>query len=79
MLVNPQGAEMDIHRDFHEEYSESLFSSSIELPANGSHKDEPELIVTKEQAKQWLADAGFKPIQDFDGLAEGKWFVVYAR
>ena len=24
VLVDPQGAEMDIHRDFHEEYSGSL-------------------------------------------------------
>ncbi len=51
----------------------------IELPANGAHKDEPALIVTKDQANTWMADAGFKPAQEFDGLAEGKWFVVYAR
>jgi 2-polyprenyl-3-methyl-5-hydroxy-6-metoxy-1,4-benzoquinol methylase len=51
----------------------------IELPANGSHKDEPELVVTKDQVKGWMADAGFKPIQEFDGLTEGKWFVVYGR
>jgi hypothetical protein len=35
LLVNPQGAEMDIHRDFHEEYSNSFFSSR-EMPANVS-------------------------------------------
>ncbi|HYL12955.1 MAG TPA: GIDE domain-containing protein [Terriglobales bacterium] len=35
VLVNPQGAEMDIHRDFHEEYSNSIFSSH-EMPANVS-------------------------------------------
>jgi len=34
VLVDPQGAEMDIHRDFHEEFSNSLFSSSLEVPAN---------------------------------------------
>jgi 2-polyprenyl-3-methyl-5-hydroxy-6-metoxy-1,4-benzoquinol methylase len=51
----------------------------IELPATGSHKDEPELIVTKEQVNGWMADAGFKPVQEFDGLSEGKWFVVYGR
>jgi 2-polyprenyl-3-methyl-5-hydroxy-6-metoxy-1,4-benzoquinol methylase len=51
----------------------------IELPANGSHKDEPELVVSKEQVKGWMADAGFQPVQEFDGLSEGKWFVVYAR
>jgi E3 Ubiquitin ligase len=34
VLVDPQGAEMDIHRDFHEEFSNSVFSSSLEIPAN---------------------------------------------
>jgi hypothetical protein len=34
VLVDPQGAEMDIHRDFHEEFSGSLFSSGFEAPAN---------------------------------------------
>jgi len=47
----------------------------IELPPTGSHKDEPALVVTKDQVRGWLADAGFKPVQEFDGLAEGKWFV----
>jgi ubiquinone/menaquinone biosynthesis C-methylase UbiE len=52
----------------------------VELsPTTGSHKDEPELQVTKDQAKQWLAAAGFKPVQEFTGLPEDKWFVVYAR
>jgi hypothetical protein len=36
VLVNPQGAEMDIHRDFHEEYSTSFFSSGVDVPANVS-------------------------------------------
>lgn len=34
VLVNPQGAEMEIHRDFHDEFSQSLFVSSLEIPAN---------------------------------------------
>jgi len=34
LLVNPHGAEMDIHRDFHEEYSGSFFSTSTDVPAN---------------------------------------------
>jgi hypothetical protein len=36
LLVNPLGAEMEIHRDFHEEYSHSLFSGNADLPANVS-------------------------------------------
>jgi len=34
VLVNPQGAELDIHRDFHDEFSQSLFSSHMDIPAN---------------------------------------------
>jgi len=37
VLVNPQGAEMDIHRDFHEEFSTSVFSSNLEIPGNISN------------------------------------------
>ena len=52
----------------------------VELdPKAGSHRNEPELTVSKEQAKAWLGDAGFKPVQEFDGLTENKWFVVYSR
>jgi tRNA A58 N-methylase Trm61 len=50
----------------------------VELPPDGSHKDEPELVVTKDQVKGWMADAGFAPVREFDGLT-GKWFVVYGR
>jgi len=34
VLVDPQGADLDIHCDFREEFSHSLFSSSLEIPAN---------------------------------------------
>ena len=51
----------------------------VELPPTGSHKDDPSLIVTKEQVAGWMAAAGFKPVREFSGLNEGKWFVVYAR
>jgi hypothetical protein len=34
VLVDPQGAEMDIHRDFHDEFSTSLFSSTLGFPSN---------------------------------------------
>lgn len=34
VLVDPQGAELDIHRDFHEEFASSIFSSSPEIPAS---------------------------------------------
>jgi cyclopropane fatty-acyl-phospholipid synthase-like methyltransferase len=51
----------------------------VELPPTGSHKDDPSLIVTKDQATGWMSDAGFKPVQEFNGLNEGKWFIVYGR
>jgi len=34
VLVNPQGAETEVHRDFQEEFSQSLFNSRMEIPAN---------------------------------------------
>lgn len=35
LLVNPQGAELDIHRDFHDEFSStSFFPKDLEVPAN---------------------------------------------
>jgi ubiquinone/menaquinone biosynthesis C-methylase UbiE len=52
----------------------------VELdPKSGSHRNEPELQISREQAKAWLAADGFKPVHEFDGLTENKWFVVYAR
>jgi ubiquinone/menaquinone biosynthesis C-methylase UbiE len=51
----------------------------IELPPDGSHKDEPDLVVTKDQVKQWMGAAGFAPVEEIGGLNEGKWFIVYAR
>jgi E3 Ubiquitin ligase len=36
VLINPQGAEMEIHQDFKEEFSHSLFSSSPAIPPNVS-------------------------------------------
>lgn len=46
-------------------------------PAHSPHKDQPGLIVTKEQASAWLAEAGFTPVEDVTLFPE-KWFVVFA-
>ncbi len=51
----------------------------VEPGPEATHKNEPEFILTREQVARWMADAGFKPVQDIEGLNEGKWFVVYAR
>jgi hypothetical protein len=34
VLVNPQGAELDIHRDFRQEFNNGVFSASAEEPPN---------------------------------------------
>ena len=46
--------------------------------ATSPHKDQPNLIVSKEQAARWLADAGLKPAEDITLFTE-KWFLVYAK
>jgi ubiquinone/menaquinone biosynthesis C-methylase UbiE len=51
----------------------------VELdPLTGGHRDDPKLQLTKAQVAAWMADAGFKPVEEFD-LFKDKWFVVYAR
>lgn len=42
------------------------------------HRDDPEMLISKEQVNEWMAAAGFRPVEEFDFL-KGKWFVVYAR
>ena len=42
------------------------------------HADDKTLQVSKEQAAFWLADAGFKPVEDVS-LFSDKWFIVYRR
>jgi E3 Ubiquitin ligase len=33
LLIDPEGAELDLHRDFHQEYSSSFFSTRTQVPA----------------------------------------------
>jgi len=47
-------------------------------PEQSPHKDQPALVVSKDQAARWLADAGFTPIADVALFAD-KWFVVYGK
>lgn len=47
-------------------------------PAQSPHRDQPALVVSKEQATAWMAEAGFKPVDDIP-LFTDKWFVVFAR
>ena len=44
------------------------------------HKDNPELLVGKEEIDQWMAAAGFHPVQEYNDLFPGaKWFILYGR
>jgi ubiquinone/menaquinone biosynthesis C-methylase UbiE len=47
-------------------------------PKDSPHKDDAALIVSKEQAAAWMAEAGFVPARDV-ALFPDKWFVIYKR
>ena len=47
-------------------------------PMQSPHRDQPELVVSKEQTRAWMADAGFVPTEDV-ALFPDKWFVIYTR
>lgn len=53
----------------------------IDLDASlpdASHKDEPELQVTREEARAWLTAAGFEFAEEVPFVKE-KWFVIYRK
>ena len=51
----------------------------IDYHVEGSpHKDQPNLIVTKQQAAAWLTQAGFTPAEDL-ALFPDKWFLVFTK
>jgi ubiquinone/menaquinone biosynthesis C-methylase UbiE len=47
-------------------------------PERSPHRDDPKLQVSRAQASAWLAEAGFRPVNDVP-LFEDKWFVIYRR
>ena len=47
-------------------------------PKDSPHKDQPSLIVSKEQGTAWMAEAGFVPAEEV-ALFPDKWFVIYKR
>ena len=46
--------------------------------ADSPHKDQPALVVGKEQGAQLMAGIGFTPSEDH-ALFNDKWFVGYTR
>lgn len=47
-------------------------------PKDSPHKDDPSLVVSKEQGAALMAEAGFVPAEEV-ALFPDKWFVIYER
>jgi 2-polyprenyl-3-methyl-5-hydroxy-6-metoxy-1,4-benzoquinol methylase len=44
------------------------------------HRNQPELLVGREEIMQWMSDAGFKVVEEHADLFPGtKWFLVFGR
>jgi ubiquinone/menaquinone biosynthesis C-methylase UbiE len=48
------------------------------IPGKGGHKDDPSLQVSQADATKWMADAGFKPVENVS-LFDDRWFVIFGR
>jgi 2-polyprenyl-3-methyl-5-hydroxy-6-metoxy-1,4-benzoquinol methylase len=47
---------------------------------NTPHKNQPELLVGREEIMAWMSDAGFKLAEEHPDLFPGtKWFLIFAR
>jgi arsenite methyltransferase len=47
---------------------------------NTPHRNQPELLVAREQIAQWMSDAGFKQAQEFPDVFPGtRWFLTYGK
>jgi len=43
------------------------------------HRNDPHMLLSKDEVKSWMAAAGFHPVQEFDLFGMPKWFIVYSR
>ena len=43
------------------------------------HRNSPEMLLSKEEVKNWMAAAGFYPGEEYDVYGNPKWFIVYIR
>jgi 2-polyprenyl-3-methyl-5-hydroxy-6-metoxy-1,4-benzoquinol methylase len=44
------------------------------------HRNQPELLLEREQVQQWMSDAGFRLVEEHSDLFAGKkWFLVFGR
>ncbi len=46
---------------------------------NTPHRNSPEMLLSREEVRQWMADIGFYPAEEFDLFGNAKWFIIYAR
>jgi len=47
---------------------------------NTPHKNQPELLVAREEILHWMSDAGFKLVEEYPDLFPGKkWFLIFGR
>ena len=47
---------------------------------NTPHKNQPELLVGRDEILKWMSDAGFKLAQEFPEMFPGtKWFLVFGK
>jgi 2-polyprenyl-3-methyl-5-hydroxy-6-metoxy-1,4-benzoquinol methylase len=47
---------------------------------NTPHRNQPELLVGREEILQWMSDAGFRLVEEHPDLFPGvKWFLVFGR
>ena len=44
------------------------------------HRNQPELLLSREEVQQWMSDAGFKLVEQHPDLFPGtKWFLIFGR
>jgi ubiquinone/menaquinone biosynthesis C-methylase UbiE len=43
------------------------------------HRNSPELLLSKDEVKNWMAAAGFHPAEEYDVFGNPKWFIIYTR
>jgi ubiquinone/menaquinone biosynthesis C-methylase UbiE len=43
------------------------------------HRNSPEMLVSKDEVKNWMASAGFHPAEEYDVFGDAKWFIIYTR
>jgi 2-polyprenyl-3-methyl-5-hydroxy-6-metoxy-1,4-benzoquinol methylase len=43
------------------------------------HRNSPEMLLSKDEVKNWMAAAGFYPAEEFDLFGNAKWFIIYTR